>query len=50
MLKRGELKIAAEEGCFDIAEFVHHSNITKDSIYPWVDAKEIPFYQEGALI
>ena len=42
--------MATEEGWVDIAEVAAHLQVTKDSIYHWVDAKGFPARRVGRLL
>ncbi len=42
--------MATEEGWVGIAEVASHLQVTKDSIYRWVDAKSFPAHRVGRLL
>ena len=42
--------MATEEGWVDIAEVAAHLQVTKDSIYRWVDTKAFPARRVGRLL
>ena len=42
--------MATEEGWVGIAEVAAHLQVTKDSIYRWVDAKGLPAHRVGRLL
>ena len=42
--------MATEEGWVDIAEVAAHLQVTKDSIYRWVDTKGFPARRVGRLL
>ena len=42
--------MATEEGWVSIAEVAAHLQVTKDSIYRWVDTKGFPAYRVGRLL
>ena len=42
--------MATEEGWVDIAEVAAHLQVTKDSIYRWVDTKDFPARRVGRLL
>ena len=44
------MKIASEEGWFDIADVAAHLSVAKDSIYRWVDSKDFPAYRVGRFL
>ena len=42
--------MATEEGWVDIGEVAAHLQVTKDSIYRWVDTKGFPSRRVGRLL
>lgn len=42
--------MVTEEGWVDIAEVASHLQVTKDSIYRWVDSKGFPAHRVGRLL
>ena len=42
--------MATEEGWVDIVEVAAHLQVTKDSIYRWVDTKGFPARRVGRLL
>ena len=42
--------MATEEGWVGIADVAAHLQVTKDSIYRWVDAKGLPAHRVGRLL
>ena len=42
--------MATEEGWVDIGEVATHLQVTKDSIYRWVDTKDFPARRVGRLL
>ena len=48
-LNRGLAKMATEEGWIGIAEVAAHLQVTKESIYRWVDSKGFSARRVGRL-
>ena len=42
--------MAPEEGWVGIAEVAAHLQVTKDSVYRWVDSKGLPAHRVGRLL
>ena len=42
--------MATKEGWVGIAAVAAHLQVTRDSIYRWVDAKDFPAYRVGRLL
>ena len=42
--------MASEEGWVGITEVAAHLQVTKDSIYRWVDSKGLPAHRVGRLL
>lgn len=42
--------MASEEGWVSIVDVAAHLNVTKDSIYRWVDSKDFPAHRVGRLL
>ena len=42
--------MASEEGWVGIAEVAAHLQVTKDSVYRWVDSKGLPAHRVGRLL